>query len=247
MLGNPAKVTLKQRDVCSGLTNRLSSTPSHRIIQTCSEIPSAKNSPRRADFFSNGKSTSFVSSIVVVGSTLERSPGSTWVAVRVRCCGWARCISSRRLAVTCRPACFNPVPICRCGDSHRRRKSHSTIKQVDFVTAVCVYHHVPEDLRQSFTAEIRRVLRPGGIFCIIEHNPLNPATRLIVSRTPIDTDAHLLRARATARLMAGAGTKVLETRYFLLFPQQIHAYLHALEDRLSTIPLGGQYAVFASP
>jgi len=116
---------------------------------------------------------------------------------------------------------------------------------VDFATAICVYHHVPEDVRPSFTAEIFRVLRPGGIFCIIEHNPLNPATRLIVSRTRVDADAHLLSAGTAARLMSGAGATVLQTRYFLWLPQQIHKYASALEDYLGAVPLGGQYAVFA--
>src|ERR1700691_3780698 len=50
--------------------------------------------------------------------------------------------------------------------------------QFDFVTAVCVYHHVPPPLRDRLTAEVRRVLKPGGIFAIVEHNPYNPVTRL---------------------------------------------------------------------
>jgi SAM-dependent methyltransferase len=116
---------------------------------------------------------------------------------------------------------------------------------VDFATAICVYHHVPENLRPSFTAEILRVLKPGGILCIIEHNPLNPATRLIVSRTPVDADAHLLSAGTAARLMSRAGATVLQTRYFLWLPQQIHKYAGALEDYLGAVPFGGQYAVFA--
>ena len=141
--------------------------------------------------------------------------------------------------------------LASCSDLQvRRQPSPQEIPfddhSVEFVTAVCVYHHVPEDQRPSLTAEIRRVLRPDGIFCIIEHNPFNPATRLIVSRTPVDADAQLLTARTAGRLLTGAGTKVVETRYFLLFPQQIHAHLRALEDSLSTLPLGGQYAVFAS-
>src|SRR6266496_4301639 len=35
----------------------------------------------------------------------------------------------------------------------------------DFVTAVCVYHHVPPDARLALTKEVRRVLKPGGVFC----------------------------------------------------------------------------------
>jgi SAM-dependent methyltransferase len=116
----------------------------------------------------------------------------------------------------------------------------------DFVTAVCVYHHIPEERRLPFTREVLRLLKPGGIFCVIEHNPLNPVTRLIVSRTPVDADAQLLSARETRRLLASAGSTVVDTQYFLFFPERIHQYLRPLEERLSALPLGGQYSVFAA-
>jgi len=114
----------------------------------------------------------------------------------------------------------------------------------DFVTAVCVYHHVPPDRRQLLTAEAFRVLRPRGIFCIIEHNPYNPVTRLIVSRTPVDADAHLLTAKQTRKLLRDAGTKVLGYRYFLVFPERLKIFV-PVEDNLSAFPFGGQYAVFS--
>jgi SAM-dependent methyltransferase len=115
----------------------------------------------------------------------------------------------------------------------------------DFITAVGVYHHVAESQRHLLTAEALRLLRRGGILCIIEHNPLNPVTRLIVSRTPVDADARLLGAREVRRMLSSAGTRLLDTRYFLLFPERIHRYAAALEDWLAPIPLGGQYSVFA--
>src|ERR1700688_552756 len=55
-------------------------------------------------------------------------------------------------------------------------------KSFDLVTAVCVYHHVELADRPFLTSDISRVLRPKGLFCIIEHNPFNPITRLIVHR-----------------------------------------------------------------
>jgi ubiquinone/menaquinone biosynthesis C-methylase UbiE len=115
----------------------------------------------------------------------------------------------------------------------------------DFVTAVCVYHHVPEDRRLALTQEMRRVSKAGGVLCIIEHNPLNPAVRLIVSRTPVDADAHLLRMSQTKQLFRSAETGLLESSYFLLFPEQIHRPFASIERGLSRLPLGGQYAVFA--
>jgi SAM-dependent methyltransferase len=115
----------------------------------------------------------------------------------------------------------------------------------DFVTAVCVYHHVPRDERQDLTREALRVLKPGGILCVIEHNPWNVVTRVIVSRTPIDADANLLTAPETRRMLSEAGTRILSTHYFLVFPEAIHRYVGRFEDALGGLPVGGQYSVFA--
>ena len=113
-----------------------------------------------------------------------------------------------------------------------------------FVTAVCVYHHVPVEARLSLTREVRRVLKPGGTFCIMEHNPFNPITRLIVSRTPVDADAVLLRASETRRLLETAGFEVEKPRFFLYLPERLYALIGMLESALVRFPMGGQYAVF---
>lgn len=115
----------------------------------------------------------------------------------------------------------------------------------DFATVVCVYHHVPDEQRLALTRDVMRTLKPGGVMCIIEHNPLNPVTRLIVSRTPVDADAHLLRAGQAGSLLISAGARILESRYFLYFPQSVYRFLAPAERLLSAVPLGGQYAVFA--
>jgi len=116
----------------------------------------------------------------------------------------------------------------------------------DLVTAVCVYHHVSDADRPALTAEAFRVLSPGGIFAIMEHNPFNPVTRLIVSRTPVDANAHLLPARTARKIVTATGFRVLETVYFLYFPERLYDRLAAAESLLSTIPAGGQYAIFAT-
>lgn len=115
----------------------------------------------------------------------------------------------------------------------------------DLITAVCVYHHVREHQRLQFTKEVLRVLKHGGVFCVIEHNPLNPVTRLIVSRTPIDADAQLLTATRTRHVLSAAGSEILETRYFLLLPERIYGYVGFIENALGRLPLAGQYSVFA--
>lgn len=116
---------------------------------------------------------------------------------------------------------------------------------VDFVTAVCVYHHVHGRARALLTNEIRRVLRPYGLCCIIEHNPWNPVTRAIVQRCPVDIDAELLTARKANMLVQAAGFKHISTEYFLYLPERLFSLLNVMESRLCKIPFGGQYALLA--
>jgi ubiquinone/menaquinone biosynthesis C-methylase UbiE len=115
----------------------------------------------------------------------------------------------------------------------------------DFITSVCVYHHVPVAARPQLTSEVVRVLKPGGVFAVIEHNPLNPATRLIVSRTPVDADAILLPSGETRRLMQGSGLTLNDLWYFLYFPEAVYRRIGVAEWFLRKIPLGGQYVTFA--
>lgn len=115
----------------------------------------------------------------------------------------------------------------------------------DFVTAFAVYHHVPLAQRTMLTQEVKRVLKPGGVFAIIEHNPFNPLTRLIVSRTPVDVHAVFLTASEARRLMASSGFVVDTTDYFLYFPRRVYeSGGRHLEKLLTKLPFGGQYAVF---
>ena len=115
----------------------------------------------------------------------------------------------------------------------------------DLVTVVCVYHHVEPPDRPGLTAEIARVLRPRGTACIIEHNPFNPATQIIVRRTPVDANAQLLTARTARRLLAKAGLGMNQkTTYFLYFPQNIYRKARGVEALLEKVPAGGQYAAF---
>ena len=93
--------------------------------------------------------------------------------------------------------------------------------------------------------DIYRVLRPGGIFAIIEHNPFNPAVQLIVRRTPVDENAKLLTAYTARRLMQAGGMHTVATRYFLYAPQRVYRWAAPVERALGRAPLGGQYVVFA--
>ncbi len=116
---------------------------------------------------------------------------------------------------------------------------------VDWVTAVCVFHHVEPRDRAGLIAEIRRVLAPGGIVAMIEHNPFNPATQLIVRRTSVDANARLFSARWARRLLREAGLEIAVTRHFLYVPERMYRWGSLVERALERLPLGGQYAVFA--
>ena len=119
-------------------------------------------------------------------------------------------------------------------------------ERFDLVTAACVFHHVVPEDRDALMAEVRRVLKPGGVFALIEHNPYNPMTRLIVRRTPVDRDAILLTARSGRGLLRRAGFLEIECQYFLILPASIYNTSPGLERFVGRLPLGGQYALFCT-
>jgi SAM-dependent methyltransferase len=114
----------------------------------------------------------------------------------------------------------------------------------DVVTAACVYHHVGVGQRARLTESVRAVLKPGGIFCIFEHNPRNPVTRRIVERSPVDVNAVLLYPQESIALLKQARFDKISVRYYLFMPEVLGARLRTFEDLLSAVPFGGQYAAF---
>ncbi len=115
----------------------------------------------------------------------------------------------------------------------------------ELATAICVLHHVQPAEWTDFINEMRRVVRPGGLVCIIEHNPFNPLTRLAVSRCEFDRDAVLLGARRARKLMMASGLQDVDTRHFLLLPWEAEP-VRRIEALLRSIPLGAQYAAFGT-
>ncbi len=115
----------------------------------------------------------------------------------------------------------------------------------DFVTAVCVLHHVHGKDRPLLANEMRRILSPRGLCCIIEHNPWNPVTRTIVKRCPVDVDAELLTAGEASRLLRASGFRIIGREYFLYLPERLFHAFGAVERVLSRLPFGGQHALLA--
>ena len=115
----------------------------------------------------------------------------------------------------------------------------------DMTLAICVMHHVPTAQWTQFMSELARVVVPGGVICLIEHNPINPGTRLSVARCPFDADAVLLGQRNMRKRMRTAGLHDVETRNFVFFPTNKPAF-RKLERRLHWLPLGAQYAAIGT-
>lgn len=79
---------------------------------------------------------------------------------------------------------------------------------------------------------------------MIEHNPWNPATRMIVRRCPVDVDAELMSAPLAKRLMQAGRLRPVRTSNFLFLPEGIYKHLPKIEKVFAKVPAGGQYAVF---
>jgi SAM-dependent methyltransferase len=112
----------------------------------------------------------------------------------------------------------------------------------DAAFAACVLHHVRPEKRVAFASELRRVVRPGGVVVVFEHNPLNPFTRIAVSRCEFDDDAILLGRHAAGELLERAGLRPVERRYIVFFSRG-EARVRAVEGYLREVPLGAQYYV----
>ncbi|NNE18418.1 MAG: class I SAM-dependent methyltransferase [Myxococcales bacterium] len=112
----------------------------------------------------------------------------------------------------------------------------------DVAFTVCVLHHVPPSQWESLVAEMARVLKPGGLLYIFEHNPYNPLTRRAVSNCPFDADATLLTRGRSNALLRSAGLDAAEERYVLFFPWEGSGF-RTIESGLRWLPLGAQYFV----
>jgi ubiquinone/menaquinone biosynthesis C-methylase UbiE len=115
----------------------------------------------------------------------------------------------------------------------------------DVVFTICVMHHVPPAQWEGFVAEVARVLRPGGLALVFEHNPYNPATQYIVKSCDIDKDAVLLRPGRLRALFDNGSFKSVETRTILSVPPK-GAFLTRVDRMFGRLPFGAQYYMSAT-
>jgi SAM-dependent methyltransferase len=114
----------------------------------------------------------------------------------------------------------------------------------DLTFAINVMHHVPPAEWENFTKEMNRVLKPGGIAAVFEHNPVNPLTRKVVRECEFDRDAVLLKHGEIKSLFSSADLRIVENSYIIFFPFKAGIF-RSVESLLGWLPLGAQQYVAA--
>jgi len=131
-----------------------------------------------------------------------------------------------------------------CYRHYHGRRLPFVDQSFDVVFATCVMHHVPPVRWDAFVAEMKRVLRVGGLALIFEHNPANPLTRKIVDRCEFDRDAVLLRRSEAEALLVDAGLENVRSRCILSIPS-VGARTRRLDYMIGRLGLGAQYVAMA--
>lgn len=114
----------------------------------------------------------------------------------------------------------------------------------DLIVTASVFHHIPKFEHITYFKEIYRVLKPGGYFFLIEHNPLNPILKWIFENhpAPADINAELLYPDNTKKILNNLGLNCIQHEYMLFFPPRLR-FAFYIEKYLKRLPLGGQYVL----
>ena len=114
--------------------------------------------------------------------------------------------------------------------------------QSDLVYCNGVFHHIDPAHRGLACRIIFDALRPGGFFAFWENNPLNPGTRVVMSKCPFDRTANPIFATHAKKMLQQAGFDLEAIVSWFFFPRVLAAF-RPLEPYLSWTLLGGQYLV----
>lgn len=112
----------------------------------------------------------------------------------------------------------------------------------DLAFAINVMHHVEPAKWENFVSEMKRVIKPGGIMVVFEHNPLNPLTRRAVNHCEFDRDAVLLGSGKLKSLFDTADVKISESGYIIFFPFK-SKFFRSVENVLGWLPFGAQHFI----
>lgn len=108
----------------------------------------------------------------------------------------------------------------------------------------CVFHHLESDRHPAALREIQRVLAPGGVLAVYEHNPWNPLTVRAVHACAFDELAVLITAPRMKRAVTDAGFGNVRTDFIVFYPA-LAGFMRWSEPMLAWLPLGAQYCVSA--
>jgi SAM-dependent methyltransferase len=110
----------------------------------------------------------------------------------------------------------------------------------DAAVTVTVVHHVPPAQWSAFLGEMSRVVRPGGVVAVFEHNPYNPLTLCVVRTCPLDRNAVLLSSWRLCGLLRAIGLQDVQSRYILSTPFEWRLF-RLFDKAIGWLPLGAQY------
>jgi SAM-dependent methyltransferase len=115
----------------------------------------------------------------------------------------------------------------------------------DMAVSCNVFHHILISQRPRAAGILRRRTKPGALFIIWEHNPLNPVTRALIRICPFDKGARLLRLRSAISLFKGQAFHRVAHAYVHIFPPKWRQFgiVPYIERCMAGVPLGAQYWV----
>lgn len=121
------------------------------------------------------------------------------------------------------------------------------LQETNFDLCYCngVFHHIIPSQRAEVINFIYSKLHQGGIFSLFDNNPLNPGTRIVMSKIPFDRDAIIISSKKAGKLLEkDKQFKILEKRFLFYFPKKLR-FLRFIEKYLIHVPFGAQYCVLA--
>ena len=112
----------------------------------------------------------------------------------------------------------------------------------DVVFISNILHHINENDHLKTIMTCGNFLKPEGYIYLFEHNPLNPITRIIFKKSPLDKHAKMIRLNNIVKLSQLAKMKIVNKQYNLFFPKQL-SLLRFIERLIKWIPIGAQYMI----
>ncbi len=116
----------------------------------------------------------------------------------------------------------------------------NSTQKFDVIFAACVFHHIPESEQAFYVKQLKELLNKNGVIVIFEMNPLNPITRYMFKRIPVDRNAIMIYPWELKNLFATVGKPRIN--YYGFFPKLL-SFMQPLENYFEWISIGAHYAL----